>query len=673
GIVIRNKARLVAQGHTKEEGIDYEEVFASVARIEAIRLFLAYASFMGFMVYQMDVKSAFLYETIEEEVYACQPPRFKDPDYPDKVYKVVKALFGLHQAPQAWYETLANYLIENGFQKGKIDQTLFIKKQRGDTLLMSSMGELIFLLGLQVKQSDDGIFISQDKYVAKILRKFGLTDGKSASNPIDTEKPLLKDPDDEDVDTVVATSSTKAEYIAAASCYAQVLWIQNQLLDYGHFITTISIVNDVWSDERCCSLNATRLQFWASVLVKKTHDVVKLQALIDRKKVIITEDTIRQALRLDDADGVDCLPNEDIFAELARIGYKKPPPKNVDSPSKFLMYLWILQVMINAQVDDLSSHNTKYTSPALTQNFFANMMRIGKGFSRVKTPLFDTMLVQPQVKDAAEVGAEDEDDNEKVAHLEHDKVAQELEIVKLKQRVNKLKKKRRSKSFGLKRLRKVGTLQRVESSNDTIVDAQEDASKLKENRRLEEKKDATAVKEVNAAKPTVFDDEEMDKRLQDEEIEQAAAREKQEKEDLERAKVLQQQYDQKQENIDWNIVVEQMQEKHLDNIKIYQSLKMKPIFIAQARKNMIVYLKNMAGYKIQHFKGMTYDQRQCSKKVFKKLRAEVEVSGSLFTQQDTLTVDLAEMSKENVQNMLQIIPIDEFKVEALQVKYPLID
>nr|GFC31412.1 putative ribonuclease H-like domain-containing protein [Tanacetum cinerariifolium] len=101
GIVIRNKARLVAQGHTQEEGIDYEEVFAPVARIEAIRLVLAYAFFMGFLVYQMDVKSAFLYGTIEEEVYVCQPSGFEDPDHPDKVYKVVKALYGLHQAPRA--------------------------------------------------------------------------------------------------------------------------------------------------------------------------------------------------------------------------------------------------------------------------------------------------------------------------------------------------------------------------------------------------------------------------------------------------------------------------------------------------------------------------------------------------------------------------------------------
>nr|GEV46592.1 hypothetical protein [Tanacetum cinerariifolium] len=196
GIVIRNKVRLVAQGHTQEEGIDYEEVFALVSRIEAIRLFLAYASFMGFMVYQMDVKSAFLYETIKEEVYVCQLLGFEDPDHLDKVYKVVKAFYGLHQAPRAWYKTLANYLLENSFQRGKIDQTLFIKRHKEDILLVQIyVDDIIF-----VKQKKDGIFISQDKYVAEILRKFGLTKGKSASTPIDTEKPLLKDPDDEDVD-----------------------------------------------------------------------------------------------------------------------------------------------------------------------------------------------------------------------------------------------------------------------------------------------------------------------------------------------------------------------------------------------------------------------------------------------------------------------------------------
>ncbi|GKB15180.1 putative ribonuclease H-like domain-containing protein [Tanacetum coccineum] len=200
GIVIRNKARLVAQGYTQEEGIDYDEVFAPVARIEAIRLFLAYASFKDFVVYQMDVKSAFLYGKIKEEVYVCQPPGFEDPDFPDKVYKVEKALYGLHQAPRAWYETLSTYLLDNGFQRGKIDKTLFIKRYKGDILLMSSMGELTFFLGLQVQQKKDGIFISQDKYVGEILKKFRFTKVKTASTPMETQKPLLKDEDGEEVD-----------------------------------------------------------------------------------------------------------------------------------------------------------------------------------------------------------------------------------------------------------------------------------------------------------------------------------------------------------------------------------------------------------------------------------------------------------------------------------------
>nr|GFA13837.1 hypothetical protein [Tanacetum cinerariifolium] len=292
GIVIRNKSQLVAQGHTQEEAIDYEEVFAPVARIEAIRLFLAYASFMGFMVYQMDIKSALLYGTIKEEVYVCQTPRFEDPDYPDKVY--------------------VDDII---FRSTNKDLCKAFEKLMKDKFQISSMGELTFFLGLQVKQKPVGIFISQDKYVAKILRKFGLTNGKSASTPIDTGKPLLKDSDGEDVDvhtyrlmigplmyltssrldimylkckphlglwypkdspfnlvaysnsdyarasldmksttggyqfldcrliswqckkqTIVATSSNKAEYVDVASCSAQMLLIQNQLLDYGSYL-----------------------------------------------------------------------------------------------------------------------------------------------------------------------------------------------------------------------------------------------------------------------------------------------------------------------------------------------------------------------------------------------------------------------------------------------------
>ncbi|GJS28607.1 putative ribonuclease H-like domain-containing protein [Tanacetum coccineum] len=318
-----------------------------VARIQAIRLILAYASFMNFIVYQIDVKSAFLYGTIEEEVYVCQPLGFKDPEFPIKVYKADKALYGLHQAPRACYENVSTYLLENRFRRGTIDKTLFIKKDKDDIMLVqvyvddiifgstkkslctefeqmmhkrfqiSSMGELTFFLGLQVKQKDDGIFISQDKYVADILKKFDFATLKTTSTPIETNKALLKDEEAADVDvhlyrsmigssmyltdsrpdimfavcacardspfdleafsdsdyagvsldrksttggcqflrrmliswqckkqTIVANSTTEAEYVAATNCCRQVLWIQNQLFDYGYNFMNTEIFID---------------------------------------------------------------------------------------------------------------------------------------------------------------------------------------------------------------------------------------------------------------------------------------------------------------------------------------------------------------------------------------------------------------------------------------------
>ena len=145
GNVIKNKARIVAQVYRQEEGVDYDEVFALVARIEAIRLFLAFASYMGFLVYQMDVKSAFLYGNITEEFYVKQPPGFEDPEHPNKVYKVIRALYGLHQAPRAWYERLSTFLLAHGYRRGAIDKTLFIKRDKKDIMLVQVYVDDIFL------------------------------------------------------------------------------------------------------------------------------------------------------------------------------------------------------------------------------------------------------------------------------------------------------------------------------------------------------------------------------------------------------------------------------------------------------------------------------------------------------------------------------------------------
>ncbi|CAH9083075.1 unnamed protein product [Cuscuta europaea] len=379
GIVIRNKARLVAKGYNQQEGIDYDETFAPVARIEAIRLFLAYAAHKNFTVFQMDVKTAFLNGVLEEEVYVAQPEGFVDPKYPDHVYKLKKALYGLKQAPRAWYDALTEFLVDSGFSKGKIDTTLFIKRQKSDIILiqiyvddiifassnprlckhfeklmktkfeMSMMGELNFFLGLQVRQLSDGIFINQSKYILEMLKRFNIDGKSSMTTPMSPNNKLDSNPSGKPVDATnyraiigsllyltssrpdivfstclcarfqanpkeshltavrrilrylkgtvnlglwypkhsgfdlvgysdadfagcrmdrkstsgavqflgdklvcwsskkqncVSTSTAEAEYVAAASCCSQILWMKTQLKDYGYTLRHIPIYSD---------------------------------------------------------------------------------------------------------------------------------------------------------------------------------------------------------------------------------------------------------------------------------------------------------------------------------------------------------------------------------------------------------------------------------------------
>ncbi|GJR54245.1 retrovirus-related pol polyprotein from transposon TNT 1-94 [Tanacetum coccineum] len=217
-IVVRNKTRLVAKGYKQEEGIDFEESFAPVARLEAVRMFIAYAAHKNITIFQMDVKTAFLNGPLKEEVYVSQPEGFIDPEFPDHVYRLKKALYGLKQAPRAWYDKLSSFLIEHGFTKGIINPTMFTQRHGGDILLvqvyvddiifgstnpdfskrfanlmknvfeMSMMGELKFFLGLQVHQSPRGIFISQSQYAIELLKKHGLDDCVSMSTPMETER-----------------------------------------------------------------------------------------------------------------------------------------------------------------------------------------------------------------------------------------------------------------------------------------------------------------------------------------------------------------------------------------------------------------------------------------------------------------------------------------------------
>ncbi|GJR18711.1 putative ribonuclease H-like domain-containing protein [Tanacetum coccineum] len=457
--------------YTQEEGIDYDEVFAPVARIEAIRLFLAYASFKYFVVYQMHVKSSFLYGKIEEGVYVCQPPGFED-------------------------------------------------------------------LGLQVTQKDDGIFISQDKYVDEILKKFGFSTVKTASTPMETSKPLMKDENAEDVDvhlyrsmigslmyltssrpdimfvvcacarfqvtpkvshlhavkrifrylkgqpklglwypkdspfdleaytdsdyagasldrksttggcqflrsrliswqckkqTIVANSTTEAEYVAAASCCGQVLWIQNQMLDYGYnfmntkiFIdneSTICIVkNPVFhsktkhieirhhfirdsNEKKLIQMIKIHTDQNVADLLTKAFDVGRFQYLIatanDEIQVSVVGLTYYCAKTTAWNEFSSTMASVVIYlATNQKFNFSKyifdNMVKNLEGGVKFLMYLRFVQVFLDKQVEGMTKHKEIYVTPSHTKKVFANMKRGGKGFSGRVTPLFQTMMVQAQ-------------------------------------------------------------------------------------------------------------------------------------------------------------------------------------------------------------------------------------------------------------------------------------
>ncbi|KAJ9552693.1 hypothetical protein OSB04_016738 [Centaurea solstitialis] len=231
GIVICNKARLVAQGYRQEADIDYDETFAPIARLKAIRLFLAFKAHKNFHVFQMDVK--FLNGNLPEEVYVAQTPGFADPKYPDHVYKLNKALYGLKQSPRAWYDTLSTFLLSKGFEHGKIDSTLFLKKHKKHIILvqiyvddiifgstkpklckkfellmkseykMSMMGELTYFLGLQFKQSKKGIFINHGKYVFDMLKKFDLINCTPMKTPMAPPLKLDKDVNGKSLDVTL--------------------------------------------------------------------------------------------------------------------------------------------------------------------------------------------------------------------------------------------------------------------------------------------------------------------------------------------------------------------------------------------------------------------------------------------------------------------------------------
>nr|GEX01595.1 retrovirus-related Pol polyprotein from transposon TNT 1-94 [Tanacetum cinerariifolium] len=442
GYVGRASTIQVIRRYTQEEEIGYDEVFAPVTRIEAIRLFLAYASFKDFVVYQMDVKSTFLYGKIEKEVYVCQPPGFKDPNFPDRVYKVEKALYGLHQAPRDWYETLSTYLLDNGFQKGKIDKTLFIKRHKG----------------LQVKQKKDGTFISQDKYVAKILNKFRFTEVKNASTPMKTQKPLLKDEDGEEVDVhmyrsmigslMYLTSSRPDIMFAVCAC------ARYQVNSKSDGFTQIVDFLNAHPIRYALSVNPTIYiscieQFWSTVMAKTINGEAHLHPKVDGKKIIITESSVRRDLRLtyEEDEAVHKELGDRLVRATTTASSLEAKQDNGGSPRRQ-----------ETMKDTISQTRFVRISKQSNDSLLARGNTLQSDEDRMK--LDELMALCTNLQN-------------KVLDLEQTKTTQKKEIASqhdeiasLKMRVKKLEKRNRSRTHELKRLYKVGLSTRVESSGD---------------------------------------------------------------------------------------------------------------------------------------------------------------------------------------------------------------
>ncbi|GJZ20259.1 putative ribonuclease H-like domain-containing protein [Tanacetum coccineum] len=401
-------------------------------KIEAIKLFLALTSYMGFTAYQMDVKSAFLYSTIEEEVYVHRPPGFVDLAYPNKVYKVIKALYGLHQAPRAWYETLSSFLMENGLRRGTIDKTLFIKKNKHDIMLvqvyvddisfgstkksmciefedcmhkrfqMSSIGELTFFLGHQAKQQPDGIFISQDKYVADILKKFYFWFIKTATTPIESNKPLVKDEDGEDVDVHVYRSMIGSlMYLTTSRPY-----IMFTVCAYARFQVT----------PKASHLNAVKRIF------RYLKHQPKLGLWYPRDspfELEVFSDSDYRGASLDRKSRIDIFGTLTVVGNVIKNPVAHSRTKHIEIRFHFIRDCYekrlieVIKIHTDSNVADLLTKGFDVTRfnflvlknvpvpldhfpiNALTSKVFSFMVKKGKHFLGNVTPLFESMLVQP--------------------------------------------------------------------------------------------------------------------------------------------------------------------------------------------------------------------------------------------------------------------------------------
>ncbi|GKA57352.1 retrovirus-related pol polyprotein from transposon TNT 1-94 [Tanacetum coccineum] len=509
---------------------------------------------------------------------------------------------------------------------------------------MSSMGELTFFLGLQVTQKDDGIFISQDNYVNEILKKFGFSTVKTASTPMETSKPLLKDAEAEDVDVHLYRSMI-GSLMYLTSSRPDIMFDDSPFDLEAYYDSDYAGASlDRKSTTGGCQFLGSRLISWqckkqtivansttkaeyvvatsccgqATSKAKTVNGEVLIQALVDGKKVIVTEMSVRRPLQLKDTEVLRLLLGMNLVALWPQLSSIVPQTKD----STFPMFL-------DKQVEGMTKHKEIYVTPSHTKKVFANMKRGGKGFSGRVTPLFQTMMVQAQeegkepiIDEAANeehvpihsndplLSGEDRlklnelmelctNLSQRVLDLENTKTSQAVEIAKLKKRVKKLERRNKSRTPGLKRLRKVGRTAKIESSEDEEIKA------AKPKAITTTATTTTAADTRPKARGVVVQEpnEEIAQRLQEElqaelEEEERLARQKEEEDNL----------------ISWDNTQAMMElmdkrKKHFAKLRV-EEIRRKPPTKAQKRNQMCTYLKNIANYKHSHLKNKSFEEIQ---------------------------------------------------------------
>nr|GEY16437.1 putative ribonuclease H-like domain-containing protein [Tanacetum cinerariifolium] len=652
GIVIENKARLVAQGHIQEEGIDYEEVFAPVARIEAIRLFLAYASLMRFMVYQMDVNSAFLYGTIEKEVYVCQPLGFEDPDHPDKVYKVVKELYSLHQAPRAC-----------------TDQTVS-DKDKSNLLMADNLPKIVWY-------STHHVTLMKSWRVQKQTAL-----GKDKSNPL------------------MADNLPKIVWYSTHHVTLMKSWLVQKQMALGQTTTGKEISNPFMAG----SLPKTIMTTFIHV-----NDVTRLQALLDKKKVVITEAAIREVLRLDDAEGVDCLPNEEIFVELARMG------KGFSGFETPLFEGMIVEQVIEeggyeeehveadtaAQGDDTIAHEddaqepsipspTPPTPPPQPPQDLPSTSQEDKKEEEVKV-VEDDQVQGRQAESQAEIYKINLDHASKVLSMQEDEPAEVQEVVNF---VTTAKLITEVVTIASETISAASTI--ISAAEPQVSAATITATPVRVAAASTRRRKGVVIRDPEEESTTYSiipaDTKSKDKGKGIMVEEPKPLKKKQQVEmDEEYARKL---HAKLNKDIDWDVAIEHVKKKAKEDLAVqrYQVIKKKPQTEAQARKNMIMYLKNVAGFRLDYFKGMSYDDiRPFFEVKFNsniefllktKEQMKEEESRALQSINETPTQKVAKKRKltekvEDLKRHLEIVPDEDDDIctedTSLTRKVPVVD